>query len=106
LYFETEKSSTTKLGDAILVKEKTTNLYHGEAIGLFKQKQNIERSLYLYKDPFDLIFDFSTPQISAGETKELSYKFVKLFLFFGFFLVLFIDQRKFFIQVIKDAKQK
>ncbi len=104
-YFEKNKPTTAKLGEMLLIGEKETKLYHNEVLSLYKQKQAIEKDLFLNKDPFEIILDFSVPAKEENNVVLLIIRFVKYFFVLGFLIILFFDQRKFIFSQIKRSKE-
>lgn len=104
-YFGKDKSKTIKFGEVLLLGEKETRLYHNDVLALYKQQQELEKALLLYKDPFEIILDFSKPT-SEVNTRMDSIKFnLKLFLAIGFLVILFFDKRKFIFDQIRRSKE-
>ncbi len=104
-YFEKNRPTTAKLGQMLLIGEKETKLYHKDVLALFKQKQAIEKDLFLNKDPFEIILDFSVPATEENNITLLITKYIKISLILGFLIILFFDQRKFIFKQIKRAKE-
>ncbi|MBI9065681.1 MAG: hypothetical protein JEZ09_00235 [Salinivirgaceae bacterium] len=105
-YFEKNKPTTAKLGDMILLGEKETKLYHQDVLALVREQQKIERDLFLNKDPFEIILDFSVPTKEENNVMALMITFAKISLLLGFLVILFFDQRKFIINQLKKSKEK
>ena len=105
-YFSNNKPTVAKMGEMLLIGEKETKLYHKDVLELIGQQQKIERDLFLNKDPFEIILDFSVPTKEENSLFYLTTRFVGISLIIGFFIILFFDQRKFVFDQIKKSKEK
>ena len=72
-YFENNKVSKEKSGNLLIMNEKERKLYHTDILALIQKKQNLERDLFLYPNPFEIIQDFSAPR-----TEENSFFMILL----------------------------
>lgn len=109
-YFANKQEKTLKFGENVFVSEKTKKLYHNDVMALYKQKQALERALYLYKDPIEIVLDFSIPTLAEDEEQvkkiqDLTGKYAKLGLILGFFIIVFFDQRKFIMLQIRRSRE-
>ncbi|MCK9207402.1 MAG: hypothetical protein M0P66_09855 [Salinivirgaceae bacterium] len=105
-YFSNNKPTVAKLGEMLLIGEKETKLYHKDVLELIGQQQKIERDLFLTKEPFEVILDFSVPTKEENSLFYLMTRFVGISLLIGFFIILFFDQRKFVFDQIRKSKEK
>lgn len=104
-YFANDKQKG-KSGDLMILNEKDIKLYHNDLLSLYRQKQGIERELFLAPDPFEVTQDFTTPVFTEENTSsDLISVNIKYFVFLGFFLILIWDQRKLVRRLLKEAKE-
>jgi hypothetical protein len=104
-YFGKNKPVNVKMGEVLLLGEKETKLYHNEILSLYQQQQSVERNLFLNPEPFEVLLDFSIPNQEENNLFKTALFTIKISLLIGFFVILFIDQRKFFIEIYKKAKK-
>ena len=105
-YFKKEEKLKTQAGQLLVINEKETQLYHSQIIALYKQKQELERTLELRTDPITIIQDFS--DLSTIENKLMKYiKFYGIVsLAFAILLSILIENRKTILVIIYDSKKK
>jgi hypothetical protein len=103
-YFAKNKPTTAKLGEMLLIGEKETKLYHKDILDLIDKEQRLERDLFLNKDPFEIILDFSVPSTEENNLVFQIFNFMKAFFLLGLIVIFIFDQRKFIIAQIKKAK--
>ncbi len=105
-YFGKSNEKTIKFGDALFVGDKQQKLYHNEILGLYQQEQKIEKELILYKDPIEVVLDFSVPVLAKDKKVErMVGKYTKLGFLLGFIIILLIDRRKFVFDQIRRSKE-
>ena len=96
----------SQAGQLLVMNEKETQLYHSQIISLYKQKQDLERTLELRTDPITIIQDFSA--LSVVENDLISY--IKIYgivgIIFGILLAIFIENIKGIKKIISDSKKK
>ena len=105
-YFTKKEKISTQAGQLLIMNEKDIPLYHDKIISMYKEKQNIEKTLELQLYPLTIIQDLSGS--SKIENDIMSY--LKLYGILGFFLsvILAIIIEKFTLikKVINDSKVK
>ena len=104
-YFSDSKPLNAKLNEMFLIEEKEIRLFHNDVINLIKQEQQVEKKLFLSSTPFEVITDFSTPNKEVNNRTSLIKKFIKISLLLGFFIILYFDQRKFILNIIRTNKK-
>ncbi|MDA3894041.1 MAG: hypothetical protein PF517_20465 [Salinivirgaceae bacterium] len=106
-YFGKQKDKTVKFGEVLLVGEKETKLYHNEVLNLYKQQQSLEKALLLYKDPIELVLDFSVPVLAKDKkTERMVNQYTKLGFLLGLLIITIIDRRKFVFAQIRRSKEE
>lgn len=103
-YFASEEKVKTQAGQLLVLNEKETQLYHEKIITMYKQKQEIERTLKLRLEPVTVIQGFS--DLSKIENKITSYliKFGLIGIAFGIFLAFVREKFDVIKKVIEDSK--
>lgn len=105
-YFSQNKPTTAKFGETLLIGEQEPKLYHKDLLDLVGQEQKIERELFLNKDPFEIILDFSVPTQEENNLTSQVIRYMIIFFIIGFLVILYFDQRKFLGSVLRDARNK
>jgi hypothetical protein len=105
-YFEKNKQMTAQFGEMLLIGEQEPKLYYEEILKLVEKQQAIEKELFLYPDPFEIILDFSVPSKEENDKLSLIKKYTITFFVFGFFIILYLDRRKYIINYVKKAYEK
>lgn len=104
-YFDRNKPKHVKLGDMFLMTEKDMPLYYNQIINLTKSLQELQEDLFLNKEPFEIILDFSVPSVEDNNLIYTIIKFIKLFFIIGLIVILLFDQRKVILSIIKESKE-
>ncbi|KPK84751.1 MAG: hypothetical protein AMS27_09100 [Bacteroides sp. SM23_62_1] len=93
-YFKKELSAPEEKGQMLIWNEKETRLLHPDLIGLFRQKQSLERDLELFSEVITVVKDF-TP-LSQVENPVMKYikKWGLYFGVLGVILKFLFDKRR------------
>jgi len=101
-YFEPyNEFYTSKSNETFMLNEKETKLYHKDLFELMQKKQNIERSLILYKGPYYIVNDFTTPKASFVRN-TLAIDIYYLLFILGTLIALAFDKKCIYIKKIKE----
>jgi hypothetical protein len=104
-YFTQNKAVREKEGSLLIWNEKEVKLYHKDLLDLYQKKQAVERDLYLYPDPFEIIQDFSAPRTAENSLINILFRIEKISLLVGFIIILLYDQRRRIFNLIKHSHQ-
>jgi hypothetical protein len=104
-YFTQNKTVKEKEGSLLIWNEKEVKLYHNDILSLYQRKQDIERDLYLFPEPFEIIQEFNAPRTAENSIFKIMIKMEKIVLAIGFFVILLIDQRRRIFNLIKRSRQ-
>jgi len=105
-YFTKENRTKTQAGQILVMNETETQLYHGQIMTLYREKQGFEETLTLRTDPITVIQDFSS--LSVIENNLMSYfKFWGILgLVLSILLSIFIENLKGIKRIISDSRKK
>jgi len=104
-YFK-KKQFTAQMGEMLLIGEHQPNLYYNEILELVDKQQEVEKELFLFPDPFEIILDFSVPSKEVNNINNLIIKYSIISIIIGFFIILYFDRRKYFINYVKEAYEE
>ncbi len=102
-YFTRNETKLEKQGSLMILNEKEKKLYHTDIINLYQKKQSVERDLFLYPEPFEIIQDFSVPRSAENSWIKILWTMEKIAVAFGIIFILVYDQRKRIWNLIKKS---
>lgn len=105
-YFKDQDQLTPQAGQLLVMNEQETQLYHGQVMSLYREKQGLEERLELRTEPITIIQDFSA--LSVVENKLMTYlkTYGILGIILGLLIALLIEKRRLIIKVFKDSRKE
>ena len=94
-YFSSSKNNySSKTNEMFMLSEKETKLYHTDINKLMRKKQNLERSLSIYNEPYHIVSNFVIPKPTLSPKSSSNTKNIFLLFFaLGTLLALIIDKK-------------
>ena len=95
-YFQKQKDMkpTGENGQIVLLNEQQVRLYHGEIIGLHKQRLTLEKELIVYPDPITIIEDFTPLTKKANPKSKYIMIYGLIFGLLGILILGFLETRE------------
>jgi hypothetical protein len=93
-YFTRNETKLEKQGSLMILNEKEKKLYHTDIINLYQKKQSVERDLFLYPEPFEIIQDFSVPRSAENSWIKILWTMEKIavaFVLFSFWFMISVN---------------
>ena len=105
-YFTKKEKISTQAGQLLIMNEKDIPLYHDKIISMYKEKQNIEKTLELQLYPLTIIQDLSGSSKIENDLTSYLKLYGILGLFLSVLLAIIIEKLTLIKKVINDSKVK
>lgn len=104
-YFTKKEKIDTHAGQLLIMNEKETPLYHDKILSMYREKQNIEKTLELQLYPLTIIQDLS----GSSKIENTLVTYIKFYGILGFvlsfILAIIVENTRIIRQTIKDSKK-
>ena len=105
-YFKDQEQLTPQSGQILVTNEKDTQLYHGQIISLYRQRQDLEERLEIRTDPITIIQDFSALAVIENTLFTYLKKYGILGIVFGIFIAFIYEKWPIVRRVIRESQKQ